>query len=232
MPKNYYLILGVTASASADDLRAAFRRRSKELHPDISGSESGPFLELQEAYAVLSDPARRRDYDRSSELRRSRPQRGISAAETVRRGFGAATRQRQNRERAMRERSPFDMFASLSGEFDEMFAKLWNTQEFSTGLPSNRHFTVELVASPEEARLGGRVRVDVPIQMLCPECRGQGWQADTHCRRCAGSGALTLTQAHEVNYPSGLRDGYTVRVPLSAVDTERLDLVVVFRVGE
>jgi len=64
MAKNYYLILGISENASPGDIRAAFRRRALELHPDRSGMESGPFQALQEAYSVLGDPERRRRYDR------------------------------------------------------------------------------------------------------------------------------------------------------------------------
>lgn len=74
MQKNYYVILGVRSDANADQIRSAFRRRARELHPDQSGMDSGPFLELQEAYNVLSDPERRRRYDRQS----AHPQRPLN----------------------------------------------------------------------------------------------------------------------------------------------------------
>ena len=84
MQKNYYLILGITSDANLDEIKAAFRRRALELHPDQSGLESGPFLEVQEAYGVLSDPGRRRDYDRRGEaIARHRPW-GPSAEPLVR----------------------------------------------------------------------------------------------------------------------------------------------------
>ena len=78
MSKNYYLILGITSDASSEDIKTAFRRRAMELHPDTSGLESGPFLELREAYDVLGNPESRRRYDRQSSpvavnRRRSRP---------------------------------------------------------------------------------------------------------------------------------------------------------------
>ena len=63
MAKNYYVILGVASDASADEIRAAYRQQAKTLHPDTSGKERAPFQELQEAYAILSDPQRRRAYD-------------------------------------------------------------------------------------------------------------------------------------------------------------------------
>ena len=50
MEKNYYVILGVSSNATVEEVKAAFRRRALELHPDRSGKESGPFLEVQEAW--------------------------------------------------------------------------------------------------------------------------------------------------------------------------------------
>src|ERR1041384_8371372 len=61
--KNYYVILGVATGATLEEIKTAFRRRALELHPDTSGLQSEPFLEVQEAYRVLSDPVRRRRYD-------------------------------------------------------------------------------------------------------------------------------------------------------------------------
>src|SRR5439155_16268597 len=64
MSKDYYLLLGVSADAAPDEIKAAYRRRALEFHPDQSGGRSDPFLGLQEAYDVLSDPMRRAGYDR------------------------------------------------------------------------------------------------------------------------------------------------------------------------
>src|SRR5438093_1289325 len=55
--------MDIAEDASREDIRAAFRRRALELHPDRSGMERGPFQEVQEAYSVLSDPERRSRYD-------------------------------------------------------------------------------------------------------------------------------------------------------------------------
>src|ERR1700736_5077268 len=67
MTRNYYLILRLAPDATIDQIRSAYRRRALELHPDLSGYGSDQFLELQEAYDVLSDPARREIYDREAE---------------------------------------------------------------------------------------------------------------------------------------------------------------------
>ena len=67
MKKDYYLILRLTPEATAEEIRSAYRRLAIELHPDLSGLDSDPFLELQEAYSVLSDPTRRALYDREAQ---------------------------------------------------------------------------------------------------------------------------------------------------------------------
>ena len=63
--QNYYEILGVSRDASTEDIKNAFRRLAKKYHPDSSGSEEDKerFQEIQEAYAVLSNPDKRKVYD-------------------------------------------------------------------------------------------------------------------------------------------------------------------------
>lgn len=86
--KNYYAILGVSRSAGGDDIREAYRELVKQCHPDSSMSETTvpEFLDVQEAYDVLRDDVRRREYDRrlgsgssrrvSADPARDRPNRG------------------------------------------------------------------------------------------------------------------------------------------------------------
>ena len=71
MPKNYYFILGVNEDATQGEIKTAYRRHAKELHPDRSGKGAEAFLDLQEAYGVLGDPKQRRDYDKRKYALRS-----------------------------------------------------------------------------------------------------------------------------------------------------------------
>src|SRR5512141_2722761 len=63
MAKNYYAILGVSPTATLDEIRSAYRQRAKRYHPDYFGKNSAPFLGVREAYNVLSDPSNRSSYD-------------------------------------------------------------------------------------------------------------------------------------------------------------------------
>jgi len=65
MAKNYYLVLGVPSDASPDQIKEAYRKQAKVFHPDHYGKNHTPFLEIQEAYSVLSDPVKRQCHDRS-----------------------------------------------------------------------------------------------------------------------------------------------------------------------
>ena len=62
--KNHYQVLGLSKDASSKEIRAAFIRLSKELHPDVTPKQSDvSFVDVNEAYSVLSNPATRREYD-------------------------------------------------------------------------------------------------------------------------------------------------------------------------
>lgn len=238
MPRDYYVVLGIATSATAEEIHAAFRRRSKELHPDVSGTDSGPFLELQDAYAVLSDPAKRRDYDREStkrvEVRVRRPPRE-SVVPLRRRGSHVELRPRAAAEpiSAQRPASILDDFQSFGPSFDELFDRLWgNFGPFT--LPKGERvesLTIEVVATPAEARRGGRVRLAIPARVECPTCNGRGVLAGFACWRCGGEGTFVTERSIDVDYPAGLRDGHVARVPLHPFGIGNFYLMVIFRVA-
>ena len=220
MAKNYYLILGITEDASREDIRAAFRRRALELHPDRSGMERGPFQVVQEAYSVLGDPERRRRYDRE----RPRPAAERVPAEPFRPLAPA---------RGFREASLTESFETYRPSFEELFERFWsNFQEVSRPKSERlESLTVETVVSPQEAGGGGRVRLWIPARAKCPACGGHGLIGGYECWRCEGKGALTAEYPVEVRYPPSIPDGYAVRIPLSRLGIENFYLTVLFRLG-
>jgi curved DNA-binding protein CbpA len=64
MAKSYFAILGISPDATADEIRSAYRRLVKEFHPDHYAGESDRFREVQEAYAVLGNSRKQREYER------------------------------------------------------------------------------------------------------------------------------------------------------------------------
>ncbi|MEW6158641.1 MAG: DnaJ domain-containing protein [Verrucomicrobiota bacterium] len=234
--KNYYVILGVATNASLDDIKSAFRRRAFELHPDRSGSESEPFLELQEAYAVLSDPNRRRRYDDQLEPvpRRRRP--WGPAPEplvTPRRSRAEPMRASPPRQYA-RELSLLRSFDRFAPSFDELFDRLWMNFENVSHPKSEtvESLTVEVILTPEEALAGGSVRIGVPAHATCGVCGGYGSTGPYECWRCEGHGALTAEYPVEVQFPAGIVDGSAMRISLTQFGIENFYLTVLFRVSD
>jgi len=233
MPKNYYLILGITADASREEIKAAFRRRALELHPDRTGLDSTPFQDLQEAYSVLGDPERRRRYDRKYPPPTARhPQSGpVPEPLVTERPKGEPFRPVEPA-RGFREVSLAESFETYCPSFDELFDRFWSNFE-DVSRPKSEHLeslTVEVLLSPEEATRGGRVRVWIPARATCRACGGQGTVGPYECWRCEGHGALTTEHPIDVDYPAGLREGYAVRIPLTRFGIENLYLTVLFRV--
>ena len=233
MRKDYYVILGIASDATLEEVKSAFRRRAMELHPDTSGLESGPFLEVQEAYGVLSDPERRRRYDRRTVpiVTRRRPW-GPAAEPMVRAQPKAEPLRAADSANGFREVPLNERFAWQSPSFDELFDRLWsNFDSFSRpkseGLES---LTVEVVLAAKEARLGGRVQVNIPARATCPACGGSGAVGFYECWRCEGHGSLTAEYPVLVRYPPGTHDGHAVQFPLNRFGIDNLYLTVLFRV--
>ena len=234
MPKNHYLVLGVTADASREEIKAAFRRRALESHPERAGLLSESFLEIQEAYAVLGDPERRQRYNRqtSAVATRHRPWGPAPEPLTARQPAGGPLRAVAPG-RSFREASLAESFETYRPSIDELFARLRGNFETLSRPKAEQleSLTVELVVSAEEARWGGRVRLWIPAQATCATCGGHGAVGAYECWQCEGHGALTTEYPVEVDYPPGLREGYAVRIPLTRFGIENFYLTVLFRVS-
>jgi molecular chaperone DnaJ len=235
MRKNYYLILRLAPEATMEQIRSAYRRRALELHPDLTGIESDQFLELQEAYDVLSDPARRAIYDREVE---EIPIRRIGAArptETViarRRQAEPLTPARPAA--GFEEMSLFRSFETFSPSIDEIFERLWSNFDLLTRPKAERleSLNVDVPLSARQAFAGGEVRIMVPARLVCPACGGLGSVGPYECSRCEGHGALTGEYPVTVGYPAGLWQDYVVRLPLDRFGIQNFYLAVRFRPTE
>jgi DnaJ-class molecular chaperone len=234
MAKNYYLILGITADANREDIKAAFRRRAFELHPDRSGLGSGPFQDVQEAYSVLGDPERRRRYDQEHYGAGLREGRARPSAEPLprERPRGEPLRPVEPA-RGFREAFLTESFATYRPSFDELFDRFWSNFEGLSRPKSEQleSLTVDVLLSPAEAAQRGRVRIWMPARARCPACRGRGDVGFYECWRCEGHGAVSTEYPVDVEYPPDVPDAYAVRVSLASFGIENFYLVVLFRVG-
>lgn len=225
MAKSYFAILGISPTATADEIRSAYRRLVKEFHPDYYAGGSETFRDIQEAYYVLGNTRRRREYERK-----------ISKV-SLRRTLGS-TRYPEP-EPLIPEERPIDMgkispvrsFQSFTPSFDEIFDWLWNNFSSLEQPKSGRvkNLTLEVPLSPEQARRGGNARIMVPAQAFCPTCRGHGGVGFYECTRCAGEGVISGEMPVSVSFPPGLTRDHAVMIPLDRFGVRNVHITVLFR---
>ncbi len=222
MATDLYLVLGVGQDASPQQIKAAYRHRAKELHPDVHGPDREPFLRMQQAYSVLSDPERRRVYDNEQNPGRAPGRRRRSRAEpmraTGRGGIEFSFRDVQNEYRP---------------SFDELFDRLWSNFTLANRPKAEalERLTVEILLTPEEAASGGVATIQVPARAECSSCMGHGAVGPYECWRCQGQGAITAQYPLEIEYPAGMRNEHIIQVPLDTFGITNFYLTVRLRVS-
>ena len=173
--RDYYEVLGVDKNASETDIKSAFRKLAKKYHPDVSKEENAAekFKEAQEAYAVLSDPQKRKQYD----------QFGHNAFNTNGGGF-----------------SGFDGFDF--GNMSDIFEDLFGGMGFSTGRTRKNSNSprkgsdvlYRITIDFDEAVYGTKKDIKIDVEENCSECHGTGGFNAKTCSECHGSGTVTSEQ--------------------------------------
>jgi molecular chaperone DnaJ len=227
MPRDYYEVLGVSRDASETEVKKAFRRLARELHPDVNKEADAEerFKEAAEAYEVLSDAERRRTYDAyGHEGLRSGgfdPGAGFGSIDDIFQaffgggGFGFGGR---------RSAAGSDVAVEVEVELAEV----------ATGI--RREITYDVVAACDHChgngaepgtpirtceRCGGagelRAVTRTPFgQMVrstpCDVCGGAGKVPETPCEVCGGSGRTRQSRTSAIEVPPGIEDGQRMRI--------------------
>ncbi len=201
--KDYYKILGVAQSVKMADLKKAYRDLAKKHHPDAnSGSKKAEenFKKISEAYAILSNAKKRKQYDRMR-ADRARPQQSTSRGSP---NWGAQDYARQYSRQGPRD--DYDPSQNRRG-FEE--------QEIDPDFPTQGFDLQFLIDVPfEVAALGGTLPFEYEKYVTCPDCSGSGVNADQdECPLCKGTQRVVEDVNMQVTIPHGVADDYTLRIP-------------------
>src|SRR5215472_13674228 len=170
--RDYYEVLGVSRSATDDELKKAFRRLAKQYHPDTNKEQGAEarFIEINEAYEVLSDSQKRAAYDRYGHA-------GLNGSAGA--GFG-----------------DFAGFSSINDLFETFFAGATGATRRS-GTQRGADLRYDLTITFEEAVFGCQKEIELPRWETCSNCRGSGAQPGTstaRCSACQGTGEIRRVQ--------------------------------------
>lgn len=191
MAKDFYLVLGVSPDADQRQIKRAYRRAAKRLHPDTASSiqDTRLFQEASEAYEVLSDARRRVAYDAAQ---------ARDAAEKARhirpRAAGAPRPAWAQVQDAAMRAGRFRRFAPSAGAFSII--------------------SLEVRLSSQEAQDGGCYEVRLPFPAPCALC-GERRDKPGGCPLCRGRLHFWSTRIFELELPPGIQDQTSVQLPLA-----------------
>lgn len=239
--KNYYDLLGVSKTASEEEIKSAFRKLAHKYHPDKKGGDEKKFKEVSEAYSVLSDKKKRAEYDTYGKtFAGGGPQGGPQG------GFGGF------------DFSNFQGFGGQGGsvEFDlgDIFGDVFGGGQARTS--RGRDISIDIELTFRESIFGAERRVLLSKTSVCdvcdgsgakkgskmvtctscngkgeiresrnsffgtftsarpcPRCHGRGQVPETPCEACRGEGVRKREEEIHIVVPSGVEDGEMIRMP-------------------
>ena len=183
MAKDYYATLGVEKKASGEDIKRAFRKLAQKHHPDKGGGDEARFKEITEAYAILSDDKKRREYDAYGQAFA-----GSAGPRTGGNGFGGF------------DFSHFQQgFGNGGVEFDigDIFGDIFGGRGGAPKTPRGRDISIDLELPFKDAIFGTKRSVLLNRVSTCDLCQGSGAKPGTEldtCGTCGGSGRIHETR--------------------------------------
>lgn len=234
--RDYYEVLGLSKSATDQDIKKAYRSLAKKYHPDVNKEKGADvkFKEVQEAYETLIDPQKRASYDQFGHA-------GMEGAQGFGGGFGGSadfgdlndifgsffgggfggqtrrnpTGPRQGDDRLMRMNIDFmdavtGKEASFSVDVDE---------QCSECLGSGAHSKEDVKVCPTCQGKGQVTQAQrTPFGVFqstapCPDCKGTGKKILNKCKKCGGSGHEHKKVTVDLKIPAGIQSGQRLRVP-------------------
>jgi len=200
---NPYDVLGVPRSASADEIKSAYRKLALQHHPDRNPGNAQAeerFKQVSEAYALLRDPGERERYDRTGHT--GAPQ-----------DFSNVDWQSVFREADVHVN--WDAHAGQprtgNGVFDMLFGMVSGMMRRS-GLLPGEHRRLEVGIPLKLALQGGETSVHITGPSVCSECRGSGVSHSRRCHRCNGSGTMRHGSVVNLTIPPGIGRNTTLRL--------------------
>ena len=233
--QDYYAALGLKRGASATDIRKAYKKLARKFHPDVNPGDRAAeerFKQIQEAHNVLSDPKKKRNYDRFGTAAEAGPAGagfGFGGFDFNEAGGGGSIRdifgdlfsgfggggRREHTPRPQRGNDLEFMVEigfreAISGTTRKLTVSHFDSCKScsgrgSTGSPAVCH---QCAGNGTVTKQAGPLRFNV----TCPACGGAG-RVHSVCRQCSGEGRLPRTESIEVRIPAGVGDGARVRVP-------------------
>jgi len=224
MAKDYYQILGVARGASEDDIKKAYRKLAMQHHPD-RGGDAGVFKEINEAYDVLADAGKKRQYDQFGTVGGGNPFGGggfdvdVDLGDIFSQFFGGnATGQRRKKSNQFAGEDveyvlKIDLKTALSGGKETISYEKYSVCDVCEGKGGKG------VKTCPECGGSGHVRYrqqtmfgTIEHTQVCPHCHGTGEIVEEVCEKCHGEKRVKEQVSLDIDIPAGIDDGMVIRM--------------------
>ena len=231
MENDYYKVLGVSRDASQDEIQKAYRKLSRQYHPDIAGKEyEDKFKEINEAYSVLSDPEKREQYDMGASSFSPGGGAGFSPMDFSNLGdifgqfFGGGPFGASQGSPVPRENRGRDELASLTISLKDAVFGAEKQIEITTfakckaceGTGSKSKSAPVPCPACQGTGVKRQVQRSILGQILttapCPQCQGRGTIIPDPCPACQGTGRIRVKRTIKVRIPAGIEDGARIKL--------------------
>lgn len=240
--RDYYEILGVGKTASADEIKKAFRRAATQHHPDRGGDEA-KFKEVNEAYEVLKDPSKRQRYDQFGHAGvggngggypGGNPFEGFSGGrgQNINFDFGdlglgdifnsffgggpATGSRRAQKGRDVETRVEISFEQAVFGTEAELNMNIEDTCDHCRGSTVEPGYSLhacdQCKGSGQVVNVTRTIFGNIQQAMVCPKCAGRGKVPEKPCSVCRGKGTRVKNQRVMLKIPAGIDDGATIRL--------------------
>lgn len=237
--RDYYEILGVGKDASPDEIKKAFRKAAIKHHPDKEGGDESKFKEVNEAYEVLKDSAKRQRYDQFGHAgvggSSSGPGAGfggfgggaqemhfdfgdLGLGDIFSSFFGGAqqTETRNRRGRDVETRIDISFDDAVFGTEIDVHLNLEDTCDHCKGTTVEPGYDLKTCStckgSGQVVNVTRTIFGNIQQASICPTCHGRGKVPEKVCTVCKGKGTQMKAQTITLKIPSGIDDGATIRL--------------------
>lgn len=232
--RDYYDVLGISKSASDDDIKKAYRQLAKKYHPDVSKETDAEnkFKEVQEAYDTLSDPQKRASYDQYGH--QGNPFGGGGGQgfggfggfgdinDIFSQFFGGGRQQRQRNYHGPQRGEDLEKSVTI----DFMEAALGIKKAFTVDIEDECHVchgsgaeSSKDIEACDRCHGDGFINIEqrtmfgaMRTQQVCPKCGGAGKIIKNRCKTCNGRGRVRQTKTVDVNIPAGVDTNMSLKV--------------------
>ncbi len=214
--RDYYAVLGVSRNAGSSEIKRAYRNLALRFHPDRNPDDlesERRFKEVNEAYETLSDPVRRRQYDKMGPLYNpsGRPPTKEELNSVIGEAIGSLFKRVKpgGKGKDIRHEVEIDIYEVFSGAKKKV--------EFARQVRCRRCGGDG--ADPDAGKRGcdicggsGKAKTGRLFRSSCPHCDGKGWTAEKTCRRCGGEGHHGTMEHLKVRIPPGAGQGQKLKI--------------------